>query len=564
MIFKSDFLLKKKHPVSSFLDAKGRISSLKILIFLVAVVFFVQFVSAETETEPQASLKGQIPLKVAILPVNIHSPENLAYMQEGLLDMLSSRVELGGRVAVLEKGVVKKAFAQVSGEMDSQSARKLGEELGADFVVFGSLTKLGDSASLDLRVVEVKGEKPAAPVFVEAKKMEEIVARVDDLARQVDERVLGYPLSPKVAEKPAAAPKEMAALPAAPLPVVVPVATSPAKTEKGPAPGGTWRSQPFPFYVKGMAVGDVDGDGRSEVVLIEQRNLLIYRYEKEFKLLKKIEGNKLDNYLAVDVGDIQKDGRAQIFVTNLQGDRLSSFAVAYQDGNYRIIAKDLDWFLRVVDWGEKGKVLLGQRKGKEAAWQGPIYELGWDGKGYKENRKADLPKGPTIYGFTPFTHEGKMAFIFIDSDFRMKAIDQRGKVIWRSKETYGSDNGIRVKEPNAFAAESGDEYVFVNVRLIAQGDEILVIRNKSAVGEFFKRQRIYSGGDVQRLAWNGAMLMESWKSQEIPGYLVDFEIQNIIGDQGKELVVAVNLPKESVLSWEKSSALMVSRLQGIQ
>jgi len=454
--------------------------------------------------------------------------------------------------------------------MDSQSARKLGEELGADFVVFGSLTKLGDSASLDLKVVEVKGEKPAAPVFVEAKKMEEIIARVDDVARQVDERVLGYPLSPKVAEKPAAAPKEMAAVPvllpvpAAPPPGFQAVVTPQAKIEKGPAPGATWRSQPFPFYVKGMAVGDVDGDGRNEVALIEQRNLLIYRYEKEFKLLKKIEGNKLDNYLAVDVGDIQKDGRAQIFVTNLQGDRLSSFAVAYQDGNYRTIAKDLDWFLRVVDWGEKGKVLLGQRKGVEAGWQGPIYELGWDGKGYKAIRKADIPKGPTIYGFTPFPHEGKMAFIFIDSDFRMKAIDQRGKVIWRSKETYGSDNGIRVKEPNAFAAESGDEWVFVNVRVIAEGDEIVVIRNKGGTGEFFKRQRFYSGGDVQRLVWNGAMLMESWKSNDIPGYLVDFQIQNIIGDQGKELVVAVNLPKESVLSWEKSSALMVSRLQGIQ
>jgi hypothetical protein len=389
----------------------------------------------------------------------------------------------------------------------------------------------------------------------------------------VDERVLGYPLSPKVAEKPAAAPKEIAAVPAAPPAAILPVLIPPAKTEKGPAPtqkapvlsgGESWRSQPFPFYVKGMAAGDVNGDGRNEVVLIEQKNLSIYRYENEFKLLKKIEGNKLDNYLAVDVGDIRKDGKPQIFVTNLQGDRLSSFVVAFQDGNYRVVAKDLDWFLRVVDWGDKGKVLLGQRKGKEAGWQGPIYELGWDGKSYKEMRKADLPKGPTIYGFTPFMHEGKMAFIFIDSDFKMKAVNQKGKVIWRSKETYGSDNGIRVKEPDAFRAESGDEYVWVNVRVIAQGDEILVIRNKGGTGEFFKRQRFYSGGDVQRLVWNGAMLMESWRSQEIPGYLVDFQVQNILGEQGKELVLAVNLPKESVLSFEKSSALMVSRLQGIQ
>jgi hypothetical protein len=219
----------------------------------------------------------------------------------------------------------------------------------------------------------------------------------------------------------------------------------------------------------------------------------------------------------------------------------------------------------VVYWEYKGKVLLGQKKGNSAGWQGPIYELGWDGKGYKEIRKADLPKGPTIYGFTPFTHDGKTAFIFIDdSDFRMKAIDQRGKVIWRSRDTYGSDNGFRVKEVPTFTYAEGDEFVFVNVRVISQGEEILVIRNKSPVGQIFKRQKYYSGGEVQRLVWNGAMLMENWKSQEIPGYLVDFQIQDIIGDQGKELIVAVNLPKESMLSFEKNSALMVSRLQGIQ
>ena len=88
---------------------------------------------------------------MAILPVTVHSSENLGYMQEGLLDMLSSRVELEGRVSVLEKGAVKKALGQTPGEIDTEQARKLGQMLEADFVVYGSLTKLGDSASLDLK-----------------------------------------------------------------------------------------------------------------------------------------------------------------------------------------------------------------------------------------------------------------------------------------------------------------------------------------------------------------------------------------------------------------------------
>jgi len=532
---------------------------LKILIFIIGVAVFFPFAFTHAASERQATLKGQPALKVAILPVTIHSPENLAYIREGLVDMLSSRVEISGRVSVLEKGAVKKVFSQVAGEMDTESAKKLGRDLGADFVVFGSLTKLGDSASLDLKVVEVAGEKPSASVFVQAKRMEEIIANLDDLARKIDEKVLGYPLTPPAAEKPAERPKETAAVPA-PLPGFQPM--SPVRTERGQISDKLWQSQSFPFVIKGMAIGDLDGDGRNEIALIEDRKLWIYRYEKEFKLLKKIEGGKYDNYLAVDVGDIRKSGRAEIFVTNIQGDRLSSFVLAYRDGDFRIVCKDLEWFLRVVHWGAKGQVLLGQEKGRQAGWEGPIYELGWDGKGYKEIRRAEAPAGPSIYGFTPFSYEGKTVYAFIDSDSKLKAINPQGKVIWKSSDIYGSDNSFRVKPaPSGLSHYEGDEFAYVPVRIISRGEEIFVIRNISPIGDFFKRQKYFNKGEVQVLVWNGAMLMETWRSQPISGYLADFQIQDIDGDPGRELIVAVNLPKESILSREKNSVLLVSRGQ---
>jgi len=81
--------------------------------------------------------------------------------------MLSSRVDLEGRVAVLERGSVKKVLGQTSAEIDTEGVRKIGQQLEADFVVFGSLTKMGDSSSLDLKVLEVAGEKPISSVFIQ-------------------------------------------------------------------------------------------------------------------------------------------------------------------------------------------------------------------------------------------------------------------------------------------------------------------------------------------------------------------------------------------------------------
>ncbi|MGC8811237.1 MAG: FG-GAP-like repeat-containing protein [bacterium] len=529
---------------------------MKILIFLIGVIalFPGQVIPQQKEA------KEKNPYKVAILPVVIHSPENLDYMKAGLLDMLSSRIELEGKISVVEKSQVKKAMSQISGEIDTENAKKIGEMLGVDYVVFGSLTKLGDSASLDLKLLKVKEEKMPSPVYVQAKKMEEIVARVDELALNINEKILGYSLKPVMAEKPApiAKEKELAAIP---IPAPAPKPQVPVRSTAG---GEFWQSQSFPFQIKGIAVDDFDGDGRNEVALIDERNLYIYRWETgEFKQLWKFNGRTGDKYLAVDAADIDKDGKAEIFVTNIQTDRLASFVVAFKDGAYRKVASDLDWFLRVVEWGEKGKILLGQGKGQQTAWEGPIYELGWKGKEIKELGRAQVPNGLPIYSFVPFSHDNKTDFVFLDADFRMKIMDSRGKVIWKSREIYGSENLIQVKSlATGTGPDKGDEFAFVNVRLISRGKEIIVIRNISPIGDFFKRQKYFNKGEVLSLIWTGAMFMESWKTKEISGYLADFQIQDLDGDQKKELIVAVNLPRESILSLEKNSVLLLTRWEG--
>jgi hypothetical protein len=338
-------------------------------------------------------------------------------------------------------------------------------------------------------------------------------------------------------------------------------------------------SFPFPFVATGMAIGDVDGDGRNEIVFVEERNLWIYRYEDSFKLLKKIEGARINQNLAVDVGDIDKDGKAEIVVTCFQGDlygkdwRMASFVVAYKDGDFKVVASDLDWFLRVVNLGDRGPVLLGQRRGYmgrtdgySKAFDEGIYEMGWEGKNFKDLRRASLPKIYSIYGFAPFSYEGKTNYAFIDSDFRIKVMDQAGSVRWRGTAPFGSMISFRVRgAPGVYAqtgSEEGEEFAFINPRMISRGNEILIVQNiPSSIGSILKRGASYTGGAVQSLVWNGAMFMESSRSPSVPGYLADMQIQPIDSRLGTQLAVCVNLPKEGVFSGGTQSALMIMPMQ---
>ena len=571
---------RKTPGFTLFRPARMIISSLKILIFFIFFLGLIPLSGAQTPGERQAAAKSQGPYKVAILPVAVHSPENLAFLREGLLDMLSSRMNLEGRVSIVEKAAVKKALAGVEGEIDAQKAMEAGSRLGADYVVFGSLTKLGDSASLDLQILSVKGEKPPASVYVQARKMEEIINGVDEVARKADEKILGYSLLPPTAQKPAAAPPPAAAAPAAPpapaaaLPAPPPPSAAPAPAARPAMGWGTFLSEftqspPLPIKVQGMAVADFDGDGKKEIALIDEKSLRIYRWEEnQFKLLKRIEGSRIDRHLAVDAADLDKDGKAEIYVTSIpetayqSEDKMSSYVVAFKDGEYRVAASGVNWFLRVVDWPGKGKVLLGQNKGVGKGFEGPIYELGWDGKRVKDGRKIEGPKFSSVYGIAPFLQKENLYFAYIDSDLRLKIADAKGNFVWKSNSYYASDVSYQTSYMKTHAGvEGGDEFSFVNVRVVVQGDEIVVVRNISPIADIFKRQKYFSGGEVQGLAWGGATLQERWKTREIAGYVADFSIEDMGEAGGRVLMVAVNLPKESVFSTASRSAVMVSRIQ---
>ena len=88
--------------------------------------------------------------KIAILPFTVNSSENINYIRDGIWDMLISRVTVGGKTDVLSKSSVLEAMDKNQKKDLSQAdVSAIGKRLKADYVVWGSITKIGDSLSLD-------------------------------------------------------------------------------------------------------------------------------------------------------------------------------------------------------------------------------------------------------------------------------------------------------------------------------------------------------------------------------------------------------------------------------
>jgi hypothetical protein len=227
-----------------------------------------------------------------------------------------------------------------------------------------------------------------------------------------------------------------------------------AETQTAGGPG-FWMSQKIDAQFIGMDIGDVNNDGKNEIVIIDMSNIMIYRKEgNSLKLLQKIPGESHDQYLSVDVADINGDGTKQIIVTSLFRNVPDSFILEYKDGKYVKIALDLRWFLRVIEIGGK-PVLLGQEMGMNNPFDSPIYEIVWKNGKYQQGRQMKIPQGLSVYGLAiaPLEKSGPDMVIAFDSYDYLRVYDETDKsidridalggsraAIWKSSDVFGGSN----------------------------------------------------------------------------------------------------------------------------
>ena len=251
---------------------------------------------------------ARAPLRVAILPFQIHSAENLGYLKEGVYDIISSRLTASGEIHAIGKSGIERVLAEMRPQrLTEEVAREAGRRLEADYVVLGSLTKIGDFISLDARLIDIESPKPPSGVFAQTKGLDQLMAKVDEFARDIGGKILG---------KPTVIGKE--GEPRAKTPYIVRPKKSPViHAQEGV---GFQRSQEFPFETIGLDIADVDGDGKNEIVIMDKHNLWVYKYSEErLRLKRKLKGKTHQDFLALDVADVNGNGTAEIFVTSFRG-----------------------------------------------------------------------------------------------------------------------------------------------------------------------------------------------------------------------------------------------------
>ena len=153
-------------------------AGLHVLVFALAVLF----------AAPNQAMAVAYTRKLLLLPIVVHSAEDPKYVRDGLADMLTSRFS---RIGGLE---LVRLEDPSQGTTDRAKAMELGRKAGADFVLYGSFTRFGQGASLDVQCLptdESKGRTPLREIFVHSGSIGEIIPDLDELAGKVSRFAMG-------------------------------------------------------------------------------------------------------------------------------------------------------------------------------------------------------------------------------------------------------------------------------------------------------------------------------------------------------------------------------------
>jgi TolB-like protein len=539
---------------------KYKMNRLMIIILLLTIILSFSFSANAAE-----------PKRIALLPFKINAEKDMSYLQNGIFDMLTSRLAKEGEVEVISRQAAENAFkAAGSPEPVTESAaRTIGAGLNADYTLFGSVTVLGNSISLDAKMVDVSGQTPTASFFDQSQDLGGIITKINQIATQINATVFGR--QTEVARK--AAPAETAAGASKPAPADELYAHPEKLLKEGGAEGeGSpfimtteeeqqafqkfWRSASFKHLINGISIGDVDGDGKMETVAVTPNDVIIYRSEqgrfyKAYEI--KIDGSRYP--IGIDVADINDNGFPEIFVTSLAVNRnvVDSAVFEYDGQAFQKIVDGSSWYYRVSDVPGRGKILLGQKHRLAKPFSGPIYDMIWQNSEYVPEAEIKAPKQIQVMGFALgdrlIDRQGTAAAY--RKDDRIQIIDANGKEIWKSSERYGGSTLHCYGEKES--REQVRNLIYYPMRLLVSdtnGDgesEVVVVKNYEITGRHLEQFRKYTNAEVQSMTWDGLGLQTRWKTRKISGFIRDYFLGDFDNDGKIELVAAVILSEGSVM-----------------
>lgn len=229
---------------------------------------------------------------------------------------------------------------------------------------------------------------------------------------------------------------------------------------------------------------------------------------------------------------------------------MASFVLELGDRVLEPVIQDVRYDLRVINYPTRGPILLGQRKGMNRIYEGPVFVVNDKGTELEEAARFGVPLKIPIFGFAIGDLQGKRTPLIAvyDKEDHLRIYDPHGKRMFTSKEFYGSSDVLirsggpedRKESEKAFG-ESDKAYFRPRILCMDLDNsneyDVLALNHSSKTMRYLSRSKMLEDGKVCALVWNGDTLVEKWRSPALQGMITDFAVDFLPGLAGRRLIV---------------------------
>ncbi|MDR2487995.1 MAG: VCBS repeat-containing protein [Desulfovibrio sp.] len=504
-----------------------------------------------------------------VLPFAVQGSPSYAYLERSIPQMLTSRLYWKGRVEPVLHDVPR-GMKPVA---DQAAAEKARAQYKADYVIWGSVTVVGEDASLDVRVCDKKGKVWPQSRQAKASALISVLSGVSDA---VNQEVFGRAAMPASGRQSAqGAVNQMNPDITVNQTSSKDVYLNPQFRYAGPSAGddSRLRSQALPFSSIGMEVVDADGDGRNEVFLLAETTLRAYVFSNgQLSPVGEFNFPKTDQCLNIRSFP-HPSGKAWLIVNAVDNKGYPQASVlTYSGGRFTEEMKNIHLYLNVVKLPPTYMpVIIGQEAQPPRLFKEGVSEMIKSGKSLERAKRLALPTDANVFNFAylPAGRGGKDGekLIVLSSDERLRTYTGKGARLSESSERFsGSAVGLSV---DPAMPGLGREIVtignvfYIPMRMLAvdlerDGNyELIVNKPISTASEIFDRYRFFPQSEIHSLFWDGIGLNLQWKTRRIKGSTVDYTIADVNNDGVPALVVCLNTHPGAIGVAARKTMLMV-------
>lgn len=289
-----------------------------------------------------------------------------------------------------------------------------------------------------------------------------------------------------------------------------------------------WASKRINGAIWGVATGDIDGDKKNEIVLLERNAVRVGSIEGDnLKIDKSYEWKGELQGVRIFLKNIDDDPAEEILISAVFHGMPDSFALKWEDGNFKTVFENARWNLRVTNDG----TLLGQQRDYQTFFAGLVCELSFDSTKLKAGKYLRLPWWAKIYDFTMLPDERIMRLSGNEPLLLYERQGKRLKKVWSSGVRYGGTlNIIEATEREPLGMTNDDDVpIDKEPEVVNAANGILVIAPQHDIplkGVIGKRPFIRNG---KLVAWRedpSLGFSQAFETEEVPGYISDFVIDS--------------------------------------